>query len=138
METKSFSFLVTEEAVVRLEERRKDFAGVVFLGLQCSVWLVATLEVALRNSGVLDFVKSFQEGPKVLIIRGGGNRAGHFLELAVYPEGNQKGLILLPEGSEGRGWSRFAGELCKVMAFLKPRLFRRLLLLLLRWGRRFG
>jgi hypothetical protein len=46
-------------AVIQLEDRRKGFATVVFLGLQCTVWLVVMVEVALWNTGVQDFVKSF-------------------------------------------------------------------------------
>jgi hypothetical protein len=60
VEAKSFLFSVTEDvAVVRLEERRKGFAGVVSLSLPCAVWLVATVKVALRNTGMNNFVKSF-------------------------------------------------------------------------------
>lgn len=52
IEANSFLFSVKEdEAVVQLEERRKSFAGVVSLGLQCSVWLAAMVEVALCNLG---------------------------------------------------------------------------------------
>jgi hypothetical protein len=58
----------------------------VILGLQCTIWLVSMVEVALRNAGVKD--KSFREGQQVLIVRRGGNRASHFLELAMYAEGS--------------------------------------------------
>lgn len=120
VESKSFLFSVKEnDAVVRLEKRQKCFAGVVSLGLHCSVWLIATVEVALRNSGLKDFVKSFQEGEQVLIVLRAANRADCFLELAVYAEGGRQGLILLQEGCKGRGCSLFAGELCKAMDFLE-------------------
>lgn len=36
----------------------------------------------------------------------------------MYAEGGRQG-ILLPEGRNGRGWARFAGELSKVVAFLE-------------------
>ncbi len=62
VEAKSFLFSVKEDVVVvRLEERRKGFAGVVSLGLPCVVWLVATVEVVLHNTGMKDFVKSIRE-----------------------------------------------------------------------------
>jgi hypothetical protein len=120
VEAKSFLFSVKEDVVVvQLEERRKGFAGVVSLGLPCAVCLVAMVEVALRNTGMKDFVKSFWEDQRVLIVRRGENKAGCFLELAVYAEGGQQGLILLPEGHDRRGWALFAGELSKVVAFLE-------------------
>jgi hypothetical protein len=40
------------------------------------------------------------------------------LELGVFAEGDWKGLIMLPKGREGSGWSRIAGELSKVLGFL--------------------
>jgi hypothetical protein len=119
VEAKSFVLSVREgEPVVRLEERRKGFAGSVILGVQCTGWLVSMVEVVLRNPGVEEFVKSYREGLKMLLVRRGGNRADRFLELRVHAEGGRKGLILLPEGREGRGWSRVAGELSKALAFL--------------------
>jgi hypothetical protein len=41
----------------------------------------------------------------VFTVRGGGNRADRFLKLGVFAKGGRKGLIMLPEGREGRGWS---------------------------------
>jgi len=90
VEAKSFLFLVEEDvAMVQLEEISKGFAGVVSLGLQFAVWVVAT------------------------------NRVGCFLKLEVYAEGGRQGLILLLEGRQGRGWGRFERELSKVVAFLE-------------------
>lgn len=47
---------------------------------------------------------------------GGGNKAGRFLEVSVYKEGGRKGIIWIPEGQNGRGWCRFAGELHQTIA----------------------
>lgn len=57
----------------------------------------------LRNPGVEEFLKSYEEGSKMILVRRGGNRAGQFLELRVHAEGGEKGLILLLEGCEGWG-----------------------------------
>jgi hypothetical protein len=116
-------------AVVRLEERRKGFAGVVSLSLPCAVWLVATLKVTLRNTGMNNFVKSFQEDQQVLIVCLGENRADCFLELVVYAEGGRQGLTLLPKGREERGWGQ--GSWVRWWLFLKPWLLPLFLLLLL-------
>jgi hypothetical protein len=56
---------------------------------------------------------------KVLIVRRGGNLAGRFLEVAVYAVGGRRGIILIPEGRKGRGWSLFIVELGKVLGFFK-------------------
>jgi len=102
-----------------LEDKRKSFSGVMVLGSLCSVWLVATVKKALKSPGVEDFVKSFQEDSKVLIVRRGGNQADRFLEVASFTVGGRKGFIWLPEDQEGRGWRQVGGELSKMVAFLE-------------------
>jgi hypothetical protein len=119
VEVKSFVFTVVEGAsVVRVEERRRNFSGLVLLGAQSIGWLVSTMESLLCFPGDKDFVRSFREGSKVLIVRRGGNVASRFLEVAVYAVGGRRGFICIPEGYEGRGWSKFVLELGKVKDFL--------------------
>jgi len=73
--------------VLRLEEKRKTFSGVVVLGSLCSPWLVSTVKEALKLPGVEDFVKSLRKDSKVLIVRRGGNQAGRFMEVASFAIG---------------------------------------------------
>jgi hypothetical protein len=120
VEAKSCVFTVVEGAsVVRLEERRRNFSGLVLVGAQSVGWLVSTMESLLWYPGEKDFVRSFREGSKVLIVRRGGNVAGRFLEVAVYAVGDRRGIIYFPEGYEGRGWRKVVLELGKVGDFLK-------------------
>jgi len=112
---KIFFSLRVDKAYFRLEEMRKDFVGFVFVGVQCSVWLVDTVEEVLKSPGKEDFVKSYRVDEKVLMVHGGGNKVGRYLEVAVYAEGGRKGIIWLPEGRGGWGWRRFAGELCQLL-----------------------
>jgi hypothetical protein len=72
-----------------------------------------------RSPSAKDFLKSFREGSKVTIVRRGGNNFGQFLEVAVYAMGGLRGLVLIFEGWEGRGWWRFAVELGKATMFFK-------------------
>jgi len=120
VEAKSFVFTVVEGAsVVRLEERRRNFSGLVLLGAQSVGWLVSTMESLLWYLGEKDFVRSFREGSKVLIVRQGGNPAGRFLEVAVYAMGGRRGIIYIPKGYEGQGWRKIVLELGKVRDFFK-------------------
>jgi hypothetical protein len=101
VEAKRFSFSAKSEAAnLRLEERRKGFCRFLFLGFQASAWLLATIEEAL-NASVRDLVKYFREDVKVLMVRGGENKSGRYLEVVVFAEGGRKGAIWLPEGRKG-------------------------------------
>lgn len=76
------------------------------------------VEEVLGNPEIEDFVKYFREGTKATILRRGKNKFGRFLVVEVYAAGGRIGLIMFPEGRDGRGWSRVSGELSKVVAFL--------------------
>jgi hypothetical protein len=69
VEAKEFLFSVKSGfSELRLEEKRKSFLGVVVLGSLCSAWLVDTVKEALKSPGSLDFVKSFREESKLVIV----------------------------------------------------------------------
>jgi hypothetical protein len=77
------------------------------------------MESLLSYPGEKDFVRSFREGSKVLIVRRGGNVTGRFLEVVVYAVGGRRWIIYFPEGYERRGWRKVVLELGKVGDFLK-------------------
>jgi hypothetical protein len=52
----------------------------------------------------------------VFMVHGGANKAGRFLEVAVFAEGGRKGAVWILEGRDGQGWHRFAGELQLMLA----------------------
>jgi hypothetical protein len=62
---------------------------------------LATVEEALKEPVKKDFVKSYCEDVKALMVREGGNKAGRYLEVVVFVEGGRKGVIWLPEDREG-------------------------------------
>jgi predicted Ser/Thr protein kinase len=105
VEAKAFSFsVVSGKPVLRLEERRKGFRGFILLGVKASVWLADTVEEALETQRREDFASSICDEVRVLKVRMGRNRAGCFLEAAVFVEGSRKGVIRLPKGRGGWGW----------------------------------
>jgi hypothetical protein len=106
-------------SVLRLEEKRKPFLGVVVLGSLCSACLVDTMKEALKSPGIMDFVKPFRDMSKLVIVRRGGNQAGRFLEVSSFAAGGRKGSIWLPKGRDGRGWRRFVGELSNMVVVLE-------------------
>jgi hypothetical protein len=115
IKAKSFCFSSKEgSSLFRLDERRKKFVGYIFVSTQCSAWLVDTVEAVCQVKE--DIAKSFREGDKALMVHGGANKAGRFLEVAVFAEGGRKGGLWLLEGHDGRGWQHFAGELRRLVA----------------------
>jgi hypothetical protein len=99
------------------EERRKGFAGVVSLGPRCEAWLIETVEEVLQSIGAEEFIKTTLDASNVVTIKRGSNKAGSFLEVAAQVVGCRTGFILLPEGRDGQGSSRFSGKLSKVALF---------------------
>jgi hypothetical protein len=120
MESKLFSFLVEEgKPKLFVEERIRGFLGSVFLGPRGVDWLLEMLEELLRSSGSEDFFKSIQVESKALTVRRGGNRNGRFLVVITQAVDDKMNVIVLPEGREGWGWGRFAGEMSRVKAFFE-------------------
>ena len=112
VEAKSFSFTAnTGKSVLRLEEKGKGFCGFLSLGIKCSDWLADTVEEALESQKKEDFARSFRDKVSVLKFRMGSNKAGCFLEAAVFVEGGRKWVIRLFDGRGGWGWQRFIDEL---------------------------
>jgi hypothetical protein len=72
-----------------LEERRKNFVGFIFVNSLCSSWLVDTVEEACQ--GKEDIAKLLREGNKALMVHGGANKVGRFLEVVVFAEVGRKG-----------------------------------------------
>jgi hypothetical protein len=102
IEAKSFWFSYKlGSSLFRLEERRKNFVGFIFMSPLCSSWLVDTVEEACQGKEVI--AKSFREGDKALMVHGDANKAGRLLEVAVFAEGGRKGGLWLPEGRDGKG-----------------------------------
>ena len=100
---------------LRLEEKRKGFVGYIYASTQCSEWLVETVEAAVLAQEKEEIAKTFREGDKAMMVHGGANKAGRFLEVSFLAVGGRKGVIWLPEGRFGRGWRRFAGELRRLL-----------------------
>jgi hypothetical protein len=117
VKAKSFYLSVkTGKSGIHLEERRKRFSESISLGIQCSDWLADTVDEGQLYQGKEDLVKTFCEEMEVLMVRNGSNKAGHFLEVAVFAEGGRKRAIWLLDGRGRWGWHRFVGKLRHLLA----------------------
>jgi hypothetical protein len=112
VEAKTFSFTARKgNEVIRLEEKRKGFGGFILLGIKGSGWLADAVEEAMEAQMKEDFARMHRDGVRVLKVRLGSNKAGCFLEVAVFVKGGRKGVIRIPEGRVGWGWKRFVDKL---------------------------
>jgi hypothetical protein len=119
VESKSFIFSALEGATrLKVGEKRNNFFGEFVISVQCSEWLVSSMESLLGYPEDIVLIKSFREGSKLTIARRDSNQAGRFLEVAVFGLGGRKGLILIPEGRGGWGWLKFSEKLRKAAIFL--------------------
>jgi hypothetical protein len=119
VESKSFAFsTLVGASALRVEEKRKNFLGVVIMNSHNCKWLASMLEMLLGLPEEQEIVKSFREGSKLLIARRGGNKDGRFLEVSSFRLGGRKWFIVIPEGNAGWGWIKFSDELRKVVDFL--------------------
>ena len=117
VEAKAFCFMAKEGSTeFWLKERRKGFVGVIKVGSQSAVWLVAKVEEAVQAQAK-DGSAGFREDENCLVVREGCNKAGRFLEVAVEVDGGQKGTIWLLEGRKGWGWRHFVSEMRRVLEF---------------------
>jgi hypothetical protein len=122
VEAKTFSFTARKgNEIIRLEEKRKGFGGFILLGIKGSGWLADAVEEAMEAQMKEDFARKHRDGARVLKVRLGSNKAGCFLEVAVFVEGGRKGVIRIPEGRDGWGWQRFVDELRFLVAQLAER-----------------
>jgi hypothetical protein len=69
VEAKTF-FFSTKASQLRLEERRKNFLGLILMGLSGASWLATTVEEASRSLKLVVFVKTSSKGRKSLTVRG--------------------------------------------------------------------
>jgi len=122
VEAKALYFSVKADvSEIRLEERRKEFSGFIFLGLQCFVWLLATVEEALKELVKKDFVKSYRKYVKALMVCGGGNKANCYLEVATYAEDGRKGVVCVLPPKLALDWELDSDEdMDPSLAFWKP------------------
>jgi hypothetical protein len=119
VEAKSFFFSVKKGSeFLRLEEKRKGYGGFILLGTKCSGWLADVVEEAIEAQRKNGFARSFWDEVRALKVRTGSNKVGCFIEVAVFVEGNRKGVVRLPEGCGGWGWQRFVDELRSLLVQL--------------------
>ncbi|KAF3973645.1 hypothetical protein CMV_002939 [Castanea mollissima] len=115
--TFSFSFVDGQADSYVIHERRRNFKSSVCLGRKGLVWILSCFaDIRDWVPGKEYLYKRFRENNKLFEFRGRSNKAGIFVEIAVYYGGARRGWIMVPASSNRSGWSLFSKELDRFLS----------------------
>ena len=94
-------------APYHITERRGKFGGSLWLGFEGLQWLLAEWASLRTCPDLKGFFCFYRSGYSIMEFSCLQNQHGHFVELAKYHGGAQRGGVRVPEGYRGKGWDRF-------------------------------
>ncbi|KAF3947876.1 hypothetical protein CMV_026057 [Castanea mollissima] len=110
--TFSFSFVDGQADSYAIHERRRNFKSSVCLGRKGLEWILSCFaDIRDWVPGKEYLYKRYRENNKFFEFSGRSNKAGIFVEIAVYYGGARRGWIMVPASSNRSGWSLFSKEL---------------------------
>jgi hypothetical protein len=104
VDSKSFEFRSEVSGGVRLAERSRHLFRAVILGWSSLVWLMQAVERLSKGEEDNDKWKTFRMGSTVYVVLRRKNKHGQFIELSEYGGGGRRSYVVIPEGSDGKGW----------------------------------
>jgi hypothetical protein len=112
VESKGFEMLIRGGALgVRFVEKSKNKRRSLFIQRDELVWLVKAVEVAVDRETSEVFWDQSRAGYSRLIVQKCSNKHGRFLTIEEFDGRRRIGIIIIPEGRYGQGWSRLVTEL---------------------------
>lgn len=81
-------------------------------------WLANTMDECSLLEGRKDFFKTYHIGTMALVAHQRSNAFGCYLEIIDYGDRGRRGLIVIPEGMEGRGWKSKSREIKHALSML--------------------
>ena len=110
--TFSFSFDGGQADSYAIHESRRNFKSSVWMGRKGLEWVLSCFADIRDWVPGKDYVcKHFRTHNKFFEFRGRSNKAGIFVEIAVYFGGARRGGIMVPASSNRSGWCLFTKEL---------------------------
>ncbi|KAF3963647.1 hypothetical protein CMV_011983 [Castanea mollissima] len=110
--TFSFSFVDGQADSYVIHERRRNFKSSVCLGRKGLEWILSCFaDIRDWVPGKEYLYKRYRENNKFFEFSGRSNKAGIFVEIAVYYGGARRGWIMVPASSNRSGWRLFSKEL---------------------------
>jgi hypothetical protein len=68
------------------------------------VWLMQAVERLSKGEENNDKWRTFQMGSTIYVVLRRNNKHGQFIELSEYGGGGRRSYVVIPEGSNGKGW----------------------------------
>ena len=103
VESKSFE-IAKHVSTLSITERSRSHVSSVSMGFLAARWCrEALLEVA-NLSTAKHLFRSFRERNSVFVIQKQSNVRGAFVSITVLGETRGKGIVIIPEGRDGKGW----------------------------------
>ncbi|KAF3956710.1 hypothetical protein CMV_018193 [Castanea mollissima] len=113
IDSKTFSFSFDDQAdSYAIHESRRNFKSSVCLGRKGLEWILSCFaDIRDWVPGKDYLYKRYRENNKFFEFQGRSNKAGIFVEIAVYYGGARRGWIMVPASSNRSGWCLFSKEL---------------------------
>lgn len=106
IETKVFVLALEGGSYFRIMGSSRKANKEMFFSQASACWLVNTVEECALSEGRKDFFKAYRIGTTILVAHRRANAIGHYLEITDYGDRGRRGLIVIPEGMEGKAFLR--------------------------------
>lgn len=84
------------------------FLAFIKCGRNVVQWVGEMVDQARRETNLLAFVRSTDDGNQLIIIKGRSNAQGTFLKILEILRNGKEFMIIVPDGKEGSGWENFS------------------------------
>ena len=103
VESKSFE-IAKHVSTLSITERSRSHVSSVSMGFLAARWCRETLLEVANLSTEKHLFRSFRERNSVFVIQKQSNVRGAFVSITVLGEYRGKGIVIIPEGRDGKGW----------------------------------
>lgn len=117
IERKSFKFhddYVGNSKVLHITERRKAFSAYICVNVGLISWVCDVFDQVGRVSDFSSFLRSWDDGNRVILLKGCLNTSGAFLKVSEIHWSGKEFSIAIPGGNGGHGWTNVSYTICRL------------------------
>lgn len=117
VEAKEFTVSVNELGTVRMTEWSSKISTAICMGRFGALWMVNMVNKLRAADKTNDFTAKFSESSRAFLVQRCANSRGRYLVIAQYGERRRRGVVMVPEGVNGRGWASMSHVFQRVVDF---------------------